>query len=111
MATQVVILRAVRDFVPHLARLKNAAMAFFNGLIEQRPAWLMISWKPSPRDGRPKSSSCKVSSKKIECREKRPILAQPMPVFRTMVGRLVCETCPVASRGIDVLDAATRTVA
>jgi hypothetical protein len=36
MATQVVILRAVRDFVPHLARLKNATMAFFNGLLGPR---------------------------------------------------------------------------
>ncbi len=33
MATQVVILRAVRDFVPHLARLKNVTTAFFNGLL------------------------------------------------------------------------------
>ncbi len=36
MATQVVILRAVRDFVPHLARLKNATMAFFNGLVDKK---------------------------------------------------------------------------
>ena len=34
MTTQVVILRAVRDFVPHLARLKNVTMAFFNGLLD-----------------------------------------------------------------------------
>ncbi len=33
MATQVVILRAVRDFVPHSARLKNATMAFYNGML------------------------------------------------------------------------------
>ena len=33
MATQVVILRAVRSFAPHLARLKNATKAFFNGLL------------------------------------------------------------------------------
>ena len=33
MATQVVILRAVRSFAPHLARLKNAWMVFFNGLL------------------------------------------------------------------------------
>jgi hypothetical protein len=31
MATQVVILRAVRSFAPNLARLKNATMALFNG--------------------------------------------------------------------------------
>ena len=33
MATQVVILRAVRSLAPHLARLKNATKAFFNGLL------------------------------------------------------------------------------
>ena len=32
MATQVVILRAVRSLAPHLARLKNATKAFFNGM-------------------------------------------------------------------------------
>jgi hypothetical protein len=37
MATQVAILRAVRDLVPHLARLKNATMAFFNGLLKRLP--------------------------------------------------------------------------
>ena len=31
------ILRAVRSFAPHLARLKNATMAFFNGL-ERTPS-------------------------------------------------------------------------
>ncbi len=43
MATQVVILRAVRDFVPHLARLENATTAFFNGLLGR--------WKKSHRGG------------------------------------------------------------
>ena len=33
MATQVVILRAVRSLAPHLARLKNATKAFFNGML------------------------------------------------------------------------------
>ena len=33
MATQVVILRAVRSLAPHWARLKNATKAFFNGLL------------------------------------------------------------------------------
>ena len=36
MATQVVILRAVRSLAPHLARLKNATKAFFNGLLARR---------------------------------------------------------------------------
>ena len=36
MATQVVILRAVRSLAPHLARLKNATKAFFNGLLSRQ---------------------------------------------------------------------------
>ena len=35
MAPQVVILRAVRSLAPHLARLKNATKALFNGLLSQ----------------------------------------------------------------------------
>ncbi len=37
----------VRNFVPHLARLKNATMAFFNGLLEAVSIGIVAAWRTS----------------------------------------------------------------